>query len=112
MGIKFVRHAPSLKWFRSDLSQENVDMLQTERPNVEFVIAANRLSIIDPVYVYPDETGTDDPEYTSTVPVLHPDDTGTSDPTDDPNYTGTYTYEPYVASINSKCLICPGECTC
>ena len=61
--IKFVRHAPSLKWFRSDLSQENVNMLQTERPNIEFVIAANRLSIVDPVYVYPDETGTDDPEY-------------------------------------------------
>merc|ERR1712238_81275 len=30
--IKFVRNAPSLKWFRSDLSKENVDMLQTDRP--------------------------------------------------------------------------------
>jgi len=36
--IKFVRNAPSsLRWFRSDLSQENMDMLQLERLNIELV---------------------------------------------------------------------------
>ena len=36
--IKFVRHAPSsLRWFRSDLSQWNIDMLQRERPGIELV---------------------------------------------------------------------------
>ena len=38
MLIKFVRKAPpSLKWFRSDLTQGNIDMLQLERPGIEFV---------------------------------------------------------------------------
>ena len=36
--IKFIRHAPpSLRWFRSDLTQENIGMLRSERPNIEFV---------------------------------------------------------------------------
>ena len=36
--IKFVRNAPSsLKWFRSNLSQENMDMLRFERPGIEFL---------------------------------------------------------------------------
>jgi len=36
--IKFVRHAPpTLHWFRSDLSHENIRMLQTERPTIEFL---------------------------------------------------------------------------
>ena len=37
--IKFVRNAaPStLKWFRSDLTQENIDMLHNERPDIELV---------------------------------------------------------------------------
>ena len=36
--IKFVRKAPpSLKWFRSDLTQGNINMLQLERPEIEFV---------------------------------------------------------------------------
>eukprot|EP00536_Pseudo-nitzschia_multiseries_P005765 jgi/Psemu1/13439/gm1.13439_g len=34
--IKFVRTAPqSLRWFRSDLSPENMDMLRSERPGIE-----------------------------------------------------------------------------
>ena len=38
MLIKFVRKAPSsLKWFRSDLTQGNIDMLQSERPGIELV---------------------------------------------------------------------------
>ena len=38
MLIKFVRNAPpSLKWFRSDLTQGNIDMLQSERPGIELV---------------------------------------------------------------------------
>jgi len=36
--IKFVRNAPdTMKWFRSDLTQENIDLLQSERPNIELV---------------------------------------------------------------------------
>ena len=35
--IKFIRNAPaSLRWFRSDLSDENITMLQKERPEIEF----------------------------------------------------------------------------
>jgi hypothetical protein len=34
--IKFVRNTPSLRWFRSDLSPENVAILQAERPEVTF----------------------------------------------------------------------------
>merc|ERR1711865_1173173 len=33
--IKYIRHAPrSLRWFRSDLSQENIEMLRLERPEI------------------------------------------------------------------------------
>ena len=36
--IKFVRKAPpSLRWFRSDLSSENMTMLRSERPEIELV---------------------------------------------------------------------------
>jgi hypothetical protein len=35
--IKFVRRTPTLKWFRSDLSPENVAALRRERPDVAFV---------------------------------------------------------------------------
>ena len=35
--IKFVRNVPSLRWFRSDLTQENIDMLQLERPGIELL---------------------------------------------------------------------------
>ena len=35
--IKFVRNVPSLRWFRSDLTQENIDMLQLERPDIELL---------------------------------------------------------------------------
>ena len=36
--IKFVRNAPvSLLWFRSDLSRANIEMLQKERPGIEFL---------------------------------------------------------------------------
>ena len=36
--IKFVRNAPStLVWFRSDLSAANIQLLQAERPGIEFV---------------------------------------------------------------------------
>ena len=35
--IKYIRNAPaSLRWFRSDLSDENITMLQKERPEIEF----------------------------------------------------------------------------
>ena len=35
--VKYVRNAPtSLRWFRSDLSPENITMLQLERPDIEF----------------------------------------------------------------------------
>ena len=37
MLIKMVRNNPTLQWLRSDLSAENVAMLQQERPNVTFV---------------------------------------------------------------------------
>mmetsp|Transcript_2939 Transcript_2939/g.3330 ORF Transcript_2939/g.3330 Transcript_2939/m.3330 type:complete len:166 (+) Transcript_2939:2-499(+) len=36
--IKFVRNAPtSMRWFRSDLTQENRTMLQQERPEIQLV---------------------------------------------------------------------------
>mmetsp|Transcript_33378 Transcript_33378/g.37310 ORF Transcript_33378/g.37310 Transcript_33378/m.37310 type:complete len:466 (-) Transcript_33378:71-1468(-) len=35
--IKFVRCVPSLQWFRSDLTKENIEMLQLERPGIELV---------------------------------------------------------------------------
>ena len=36
--VKFVQFAPSsLRWFRSDLTQENIEMLQEERPEIEFL---------------------------------------------------------------------------
>jgi hypothetical protein len=34
--VKFVRNTPSLRWFGSDLSPENVAILQAERPEVTF----------------------------------------------------------------------------
>jgi hypothetical protein len=34
--IKFARNAPSLRWFRSDLAPENMNMLRLERPGIEF----------------------------------------------------------------------------
>ena len=33
--IKSVLDAPPLRWFRSDLTQENMDMLRLKRPDVE-----------------------------------------------------------------------------
>jgi hypothetical protein len=36
--IKFVRLAPhTLRWFRSDLTQENINMLRLERPDIELI---------------------------------------------------------------------------
>jgi hypothetical protein len=35
--IKFVRNAPSLRWFRSDLTPENINMLRLERPEIELL---------------------------------------------------------------------------
>jgi len=35
--IEYVRSAKKLRWFRSDLSQQNIDMLKRERPEVFFV---------------------------------------------------------------------------
>lgn len=38
--IKFIRKIPkntSLKWFRSDLTKANIEMLQKERPNIQLV---------------------------------------------------------------------------
>ena len=36
--IKFIRKAPTtMRWFRSNLTQENIQMLQQERPKIEFV---------------------------------------------------------------------------
>ena len=36
--IKFVRNAPtSLRWFRSDLTEENLTLLRSERPGIELV---------------------------------------------------------------------------
>jgi hypothetical protein len=37
MLIDFVRNAPNLRWFRSDLSPRNVARLRRERPDVTFV---------------------------------------------------------------------------
>jgi hypothetical protein len=34
--MKFVRSAPRLKWFRSDLTPENIAILQQERPEIVF----------------------------------------------------------------------------
>jgi hypothetical protein len=34
--FKFVRHTPTLRWFCSDLTQENIAILKKERPEVEF----------------------------------------------------------------------------
>merc|ERR1712232_1534627 len=36
--IKFVRNAPSsLRWFRSDLTKQNIHVLQKGRPGIEFL---------------------------------------------------------------------------
>lgn len=35
--IKFVRNVPTLRWFRSDLTEENMNMLRLERPDIEFL---------------------------------------------------------------------------
>jgi len=35
--VKFVRTAPLLRWFRSDLSKTNMNMLQQEFPEIEFL---------------------------------------------------------------------------
>ena len=36
--MKYIRHCPpSLRWFRSDLTQDNIAILQRERPDIEFV---------------------------------------------------------------------------
>ncbi|OEU12886.1 hypothetical protein FRACYDRAFT_244160 [Fragilariopsis cylindrus CCMP1102] len=36
--IKFIRNAPqTLRWFRSDLTQENMEMLRKERPGIELL---------------------------------------------------------------------------
>ena len=32
--IKFVRNVPTLRWFRSDLTIENMNMLNLERPEI------------------------------------------------------------------------------
>ena len=37
MLITMVRNHPTLQWLRSDLSADNVAMLQLERPEVTFV---------------------------------------------------------------------------
>lgn len=34
--MRFVRRTPTLKWFRSDLTRENIELLQYERPDIEF----------------------------------------------------------------------------
>jgi len=34
--IKFVRSVPTLRWFRSDLRPENIEMLTKEHPNITF----------------------------------------------------------------------------
>jgi hypothetical protein len=34
--MKFVRHTPTLRWFRSDLTAENIAILKEERAEVEF----------------------------------------------------------------------------
>ena len=36
--IKFVRNAPpTLRWFRSDLTSDNMEMLRMERPEIELL---------------------------------------------------------------------------
>jgi hypothetical protein len=36
--VKFIRNGPpTLRWFRSDLSKENITMLQNERPEIKFL---------------------------------------------------------------------------
>ena len=35
--IKFVRSVPSLRWFRSDLTSENMTMLRMERTEIELL---------------------------------------------------------------------------
>jgi len=37
MLMKMVRHHPTLRWLRSDLTPENVAILQQERPDITFV---------------------------------------------------------------------------
>lgn len=37
MLIKMVRHHPTLRWLRSDLTEENIAILQQERPDITFV---------------------------------------------------------------------------
>ncbi|OEU06584.1 hypothetical protein FRACYDRAFT_254282 [Fragilariopsis cylindrus CCMP1102] len=38
VSIKFIRNAPqTLRWFRSDLTQENMEMLRMERPGIELL---------------------------------------------------------------------------
>ena len=37
MLIKMVRHHPTLRWLRSDLTEENIAMLKQERPEITFV---------------------------------------------------------------------------
>ena len=34
--MRFVRSAGKLKWFRSDLTDDNISILQNERPDVVF----------------------------------------------------------------------------
>jgi hypothetical protein len=34
--MRFVRNAPNLKWFRSDLTAENIAILEHDRPNIVF----------------------------------------------------------------------------
>ena len=36
--IRFVRNTPHLRWFRSDLTEENAKMLSEERPEITFVV--------------------------------------------------------------------------
>jgi hypothetical protein len=48
--VKFVRNAPSLRWFRSDLSADNIDMLQEERSRlgktkIELLLSDEMISI-------------------------------------------------------------------
>lgn len=35
--VKMVRHTPTLHWLHSDLTKENVTILQQERPDVTFI---------------------------------------------------------------------------
>jgi hypothetical protein len=37
MIVKLVRHTPTLRWLRSDLTEDNVAILQQERPDITFV---------------------------------------------------------------------------